>query len=155
MALTRCPECKKEISTKAGACPHCGYVKPKPKQYGCGTVILISIVVGIWVSAISPNHQTTSKPPTPKTAEQLKEEKIKLAFSPWDGSHRQLEKYVKNNLKDPESYEHIETRYGVKDDIVTVVMKYRAKNSFGGFVVNQAIATAKIDGTLITVDIGD
>lgn len=25
MALIRCPECDKEISDKAGACPHCGY----------------------------------------------------------------------------------------------------------------------------------
>jgi len=25
MALTICPECKKEVSTSAQACPHCGY----------------------------------------------------------------------------------------------------------------------------------
>ena len=24
MALIKCPECGKEISDKAGACPHCG-----------------------------------------------------------------------------------------------------------------------------------
>ena len=27
MALIKCPECKKEISDKAGACPSCGYSK--------------------------------------------------------------------------------------------------------------------------------
>lgn len=25
MALIKCPECGKEISDKAGQCPHCGY----------------------------------------------------------------------------------------------------------------------------------
>lgn len=25
MALIKCPECGKEISDKAGKCPHCGY----------------------------------------------------------------------------------------------------------------------------------
>ncbi len=29
MALILCPECKKEVSTEAGTCPHCGYpLKP-------------------------------------------------------------------------------------------------------------------------------
>ena len=27
MALVKCPECDKNISDKAEACPHCGYVK--------------------------------------------------------------------------------------------------------------------------------
>jgi hypothetical protein len=25
MAMTSCPECRKEVSSKACACPHCGY----------------------------------------------------------------------------------------------------------------------------------
>jgi hypothetical protein len=25
MALTTCPECKREVSTEAASCPHCGY----------------------------------------------------------------------------------------------------------------------------------
>lgn len=37
MALTHCPECKKEISSNAQSCPHCGY---KPKGTGCFTYLL-------------------------------------------------------------------------------------------------------------------
>lgn len=35
MALIQCPECKKDISDMARACPHCGYpipIKPPPKM---------------------------------------------------------------------------------------------------------------------------
>ncbi len=37
MALTHCPECKKEISSTAKSCPHCGY---HPKKKGCITYVL-------------------------------------------------------------------------------------------------------------------
>lgn len=32
MALIKCPECTKEISTTATSCPHCGYVISEAKQ---------------------------------------------------------------------------------------------------------------------------
>jgi len=60
--------------------------------------------------------------------------------SEWDGSVRQVERYLKNNLKDPDSYESIEwspvTEAG-EGHIVRV--KYRAKNSFGGYVVENKV----------------
>lgn len=33
MSLVKCSGCGKEISDKAGMCPHCGYKKPKPKRF--------------------------------------------------------------------------------------------------------------------------
>lgn len=33
MALINCPECNKEISDKAGACPHCGFPLTKPVAF--------------------------------------------------------------------------------------------------------------------------
>lgn len=41
---------------------------------------------------------------------------IRNQFSPWDGSHKHLEKLIIKNLNDEKSYEHIETTYR---DIVT------------------------------------
>lgn len=32
MALIQCPECKKEVSSTAPTCPHCGYQLKKPIQ---------------------------------------------------------------------------------------------------------------------------
>jgi hypothetical protein len=31
--LVNCPECKREVSDQAAACPHCGYSRPKPSPY--------------------------------------------------------------------------------------------------------------------------
>ena len=66
-------------------------------------------------------------------------------LSPWDGSHYNFEDLLKRRLKDPDSYEHIETRVTRKgaDGLHTLYMRYRAKNSFGGFVVDTA--TGKYD----------
>lgn len=34
MALVECPECTKQISDQAGACPHCGYALSAPAPAG-------------------------------------------------------------------------------------------------------------------------
>ena len=66
-------------------------------------------------------------------------------LSAWDGSHYHFEHSLKRRLKDPDSYEHIETRVTKKgtDGLHSLYMTYRAKNSFGGFVVGTA--TGKFD----------
>lgn len=46
MAMTKCHECKKDISTTAAACPHCG-AKPKPKTSGCAWLALIFIAIPV------------------------------------------------------------------------------------------------------------
>ncbi len=63
--------------------------------------------------------------------------------SRWDSSVSQVEKYLKQNLEDPKSYESIEWSPVVKldaDDLqhkFIVRHKYRAKNSFGGYVISN------------------
>ena len=43
MALISCPECKRQISDKAAACPHCGYPSPaRGAQAGGGMQELLS-----------------------------------------------------------------------------------------------------------------
>ena len=46
MALVTCPECKKEVSDSADACPHCGFVNPglKIECSQCGTDIRVGIL---------------------------------------------------------------------------------------------------------------
>lgn len=69
---------------------------------------------------------------------------FKGQFSAWDGSHRNLEKYIKSMMNDEDSYEHVETRYRLVLDqnpraIVTTVFK--GKNAYGG-VVKQSVSAA-------------
>ena len=58
MALTRCPDCARDISAEAQACPHCG----APLRYdwrlrsGCAgcSVVLAAIVVLILLFGVTP-----------------------------------------------------------------------------------------------------
>ena len=63
-------------------------------------------------------------------------------FSAWDGAHRNLESLLKKSLKDPDSYDHIETRFKDRpaEDKQTVYLSYRAKNGFGGMSIGKIVA---------------
>jgi len=77
--------------------------------------------------------------------------RVKAYFHPLDNSHMMLEKVIKENLKDPNSYEHIETQRWVdyETGIMTVRTRIRANNSFGGktvgtYQITQGIESGKI-----------
>jgi hypothetical protein len=78
MALTKCPECGREISDKAQSCPGCGapvegkaqpaqmpsYQQPvnQPKKHGCIYYIVITFIILVVLGAISRGIQSISKP---------------------------------------------------------------------------------------------
>ncbi|HUM52138.1 MAG TPA: hypothetical protein PK431_09995 [Chitinophagales bacterium] len=80
-----------------------------------------------------------------------RKEKIEKLFSPWDGSHIELTRYIKKNMNDPDSYEHIETRFGDQGDYILVVTKFRGKNAFGGKVINTVTAKVDFDGNVLEI----
>lgn len=92
-----------------------------------------------------------------RTAEVIKEAENKRkgfhCLSPWDGTHRAVENYVEQNLRDPDSYEHIETSITPVNDkgTHTLFMKYRAKNGFGGMTIGQVVATIQNAGCSATI----
>lgn len=73
--------------------------------------------------------------------------------SSWDGSVRQVKDYLKKNLKDPDSYESIEWSDVVKqsDGSFRVRHKYRAKNGFGGYVVESKVFVLDKDGNVTDI----
>ena len=87
--------------------------------------------------------------------------KIENQFSSLYGYHKKLVEYTKNNLKDPSSFEHIETNYwppytdtNIKANTNTyrVRMRYTATNSFGGRVQGNVLAeVASINGYIIQI----
>jgi hypothetical protein len=147
MALIKCTECGNQISNKAKLCPHCGHSKPEPKNYGCGTLILIGIFAWIIYSVVKPNVTTPTAPETPKTPEQIHQEKVSNLF--FMGSSVRCENWIKKHLKDPDSFETIETKYLDKGDFVIVNVKYRAKNSFNGFVVDTGTCKLSLDNVVL------
>lgn len=152
-SLVNCKACNAPVSKNAPTCPQCGEpiaaAKKPPKQYSLFSLIML-IALGVFIFNLATPDKPKS-PPKPKTPEEIRKAEIMRGFNAWDGSHVQLERWVKGRLRDPESYEHIETRYIDKGDHLVVYTKYRARNGFGGMNVEDAVARANIDGSLIKV----
>lgn len=73
-----------------------------------------------------------------------RKEKIEKSFSGWDGSHIELTKLIKKSMNDPDSYEHVETRYFDMGDHLVVTTTFRGKNGFGGVVKNWVKAKTDV-----------
>lgn len=160
MSIIICKNCQQEISTGDIRCPHCGHVNhhiPETQQFAGMAIILVVLAAafgGIYTACSnSAPDSTANQVHTPPTPEQLRVHQISKAFDPWNGSHPSLEKYIRKRLNDPESYQHIETKYLDKTDHIFVITKFRAKNAFGAFAVNTAAAKTNLDGSIIEADI--
>jgi hypothetical protein len=59
----------------------------------------------------------------------------------WDGSHWDMQDAIKNSLRNPRSFDHIQTAITPADEkgVHRVIMKYRAENGFGGMNIERAI----------------
>ena len=76
--------------------------------------------------------------------------------SGWDGSVPAVERYLKNVMNDPGSYDHVRTgQVSGEGDYWVVISGFRGKNAFGGLVVtvkkfyiqqNQVVKTADVGG---------
>jgi len=70
----------------------------------------------------------------------------------WDSSVPQVESWLKQNLKDPDSFEAIEWSKVIKNaNGYFVRCKYRAKNSFGGYAVENKLFMLNSSGEVTTV----
>lgn len=78
-------------------------------------------------------------------------EMIEKQFSAWDGSHIKLSRVIKDSMNDPDSYEHVETKYWDMKDYLIVTTTFRGKNAFGGVVKNTVKAKVSLDGESIEV----
>lgn len=72
MAMTKCKECGKEVSSTAEMCPHCGH-KPK-RTSGCAMIAAVFIAVVVVVSVVarcsgSDSTPTTASTPAPAVAQ--------------------------------------------------------------------------------------
>ena len=72
----------------------------------------------------------------------------KVRNSSWDGSVLPVKEYLKKVLKDPKSIEYIEwfPVQEIKGGNYKVRLKYRAKNSFGGYILSDQLFFLNSDG---------
>ncbi len=54
-------------------------------------------------------------------------------------------------MNDPDSYDHIETRFSDKGDYLFVITKFRGANAFGGKVINTVSANVDFEGNVLEI----
>ena len=77
-------------------------------------------------------------------------------LSAWNGSHHDVVRQLKRFLRDPDSFEHMDTHTSwVNDDGEhTLTMKYRSRNGFGGMVLGRVQATVDNETCEAILDLG-
>ncbi|WP_248769060.1 hypothetical protein [Pseudomonas sp. MWU12-2345] len=63
MAMTKCKECKKDVSSNAKACPHCGVSNPAmgPKEFLIGISVFAAIAFGVYSYFSSDSKPSTNE----------------------------------------------------------------------------------------------
>ena len=75
--------------------------------------------------------------------------------SAWDGSVREVERYLKTVMHDPDSYDHIRSTEPVGEgDYWTVVSSFRGKNAFGALIINTKKFYIQQGEVVKVVDVG-
>lgn len=77
---------------------------------------------------------------------------LESQFSSWDGSHRNVERAIKSMMHNPNSYEHVKTRYADNGKTLTIMTTYRGTNAFGATVTNTSIATVDLNGNVLSIE---
>ncbi len=112
--------------------------------YVIGALILVSFgfKACFWpTDGSAPSSQSTSAPERNADGTREGTQDDAKYFSSWDGSNSELVSYVKQGMKDPSSFEHVETRFSDKGDHYRILMTFRGKNSFNAVVTQQVTAS--------------
>lgn len=135
MAIIKCAECGRDVSTTAKSCPGCGAKIRKPTS-ALTKIVGGLLVVGFIGAALSPKSEHASAPaaaPAQNTPEQLAAEaKREAAFQRTVAVTRT----IRSALREPDSVKWESIR--ANDDASLVCIEYRARNGFGG--MNREIA---------------
>ncbi len=99
-----------------------------------------------WASVVD-NNESSSSYSTP-----ISSPSVVIKNNKWNGGVKQVEDYLEQTLRDPDSYESIEwSEVKQKDDGYYVRHKYRAKNGFGGYVVTNQLFHLDFSGNVVDV----
>lgn len=132
MAMVNCQECGKSISSKAVACPHCGF-KPEKDKVGCARVVVIGFVA-VLASAVALSMCSPNAPRTEVSAQEDQEFKEAVGAIV----------YLRDRMKNPASFELVSA---VRTPSGTLCIVYRGTNSFNAietqrYTVNNVVSSS-------------
>lgn len=111
------------------------------KRYGIYTVGGLILIAGVLLMMFGESN---------KSVEQIRDEQVQELFFA-DGQNYQVVQAVKKSMNDPDSFEHIETKYvDNSSGDVAITMMFRGKNAFGGKIVNRAVAMVNPESGAVT-----
>ena len=114
---------------------------------GIFALVLVCGLLGMMVS----NVDTVEAPAITPTINHFQTERDQLIatqFTLW-GTHSGVIDYVKANMHNPDSFQHVDTYYIDNQTYITVTMTYRGTNAFGGIVTETITKRFTIEGALI------
>lgn len=116
------------------------------------TLTLLAVIVLPVLAIVIFGGSGDSSQSSQRTKPVTHQDVIEQQFSGWDGSHKNLTKLIKQNMHDPDSYEHVETRYSEVDaNTLYVVTTYRGNNAFGAKVLNKVEAEVSVNGEVLKI----
>jgi hypothetical protein len=149
MAMVKCRECDKEVSSKAKTCPNCGVKNPQPQskfnlylKLALGAFLVISMVKCInegedkeAQEAAEAQRIEASKTPEQRAKEAEDKAKSEAEFQ---SSVRRLQ-LLKSSSKNPKSFEVVDA---ILMNDGTLCVTYRGTNSYNA-VVTDSTAISK------------
>lgn len=144
-----CPKCGKAIKAIASKCNHCGYkitkadieARLKAPSWLMGCIFLALFVVLFITMCSGGSDEGAVDSSAAEDAE--KTQKGFHCLSEWNGSNQSTVRQVEGMMRNPDSFEHVETRITPLDEATGehgLWMTYRAQNGFGGMNVERMYA---------------
>ena len=139
MALVKCSECSKEISSDASKCPLC--CAKQNKKVG-----IVGIVVAVALLALVVKASLRTSTPDSRTLEQIAAAAVAdKAHSDRMSASAIALRTIKMSLRDPDSVKWASV--SASKDATIVCVEYRAKNGFGGMNLEYATAVGVVVST--------
>ena len=155
-----CPRCAETVKAAAKVCRFCGHefdtnealaaeaeVVPPKDEKNKNTAVGCLVVLGVLTLLLFQCGGNDADQGAGADAAEVTEvadadrQKGFHCLSAWDGSNRSTVDQVKAGLRNPDSFEHIETSiHGNNEGEHGLWMEYRAENGFGGMNVERIYA---------------
>ncbi|MBB5320456.1 hypothetical protein [Marinobacter oulmenensis] len=117
MAMTKCKECKQEVSTTAKKCPHCGVSNPgvTAKEMAIGTAVVVVVLFGFgaWLVSDDESEAAVSEADAVKAEAQMDAEACRQDLQCWGKENwaaatnrcqKQIERQAQYEVKWTDSY---------------------------------------------------